>query len=886
MELWRLGISHGLRPPSVPLECFFSSSLGLIFGFVGAASMVLFFLPVRRWDGSSKPGIPASRLQKLGAGTWINIVSSLKKEIICIFYFANALVLLPLACSVVGVPSKKEWYFAIQSICGFSQFCSSDWEDINFDLETDQSKNTIQRNIEECLGDIQSTEEEDSNSQESVSLIDLYEESAEGIHLLADKLPAPGKAMVDVIFQSSEREAPRLKDCLPVLGALKHMREWHAAKITIVANESKTSWQKIADYLSADVVAPENLKTVIDSRELWRGKIQIWERKVSVFHYYGHTLKFVQLVLLSQLPSSLMSDHQFELYPFVQEKSRLFWDQLSSLNGKIGALFLLPCSVSGMLVPLPSQLSTRKWKEYIARKPKVIRVPEVELKGETCNYYFLVQGNGCGGCKATMIYSASQINGSVTLAETIGKWSIKTEETEAGRFFVRSLPHFHGEQILQREKKLAYVQTLALNHCLKRQESARQKPLPNEVKTLLTHTRECFLALWNANHPNSVSPRTPLKTKDQGTDCSDFDFSFWSCSFSGSELKGSNPLKWVERHVLQNLENFEKIKQKTRVSEQLLAHKDAQKGSAALLDAKELLKHFTPEGLPIGDLQPLHIQKSDNAFLLTPELTPRKLRSLPFEKATGCHYHGLEYCLDNRRALERDVGFAELQARLIRYETQTTCTKECCPMPCVLSPLPSPAVLSEPGSVPDGESLQRDLPTEASRLKRRSKDMDGFYPNKRLPKPESTDSLLSQVSGSSGSHRLRVVTRQCLETSGSLPSVAAKPSHNWMHKVNPKNSSASQRCGKEAEIQKPAKESRYQKHTRMLKEVVTKTLEKHGIAEDHKCFATCSQRLFEISKCYLKDLKTSRGLFDEMKKAANSNVKQVIEWVLEKAKEK
>ncbi|KAF7246902.1 Mdm2-binding protein [Varanus komodoensis] len=796
------------------------------------------------------------------------------------------------ACSVVGVPSKKEWYFAIQSICGFSQFCSSDWEDINFDLETDQSKNTIQRNIEECLGDIQSTEEEDSNSQESVSLIDLYEESAEGIHLLADKLPAPGKAMVDVIFQSSEREAPRLKDCLPVLGALKHMREWHAAKITIVANESKTSWQKIADYLSADVVAPENLKTVIDSRELWRGKIQIWERKFGseitfpdfcikttasrrslstlffntvfaaseteqtknanihlpeVFHYYGHTLKFVQLVLLSQLPSSLMSDHQFELYPFaarnlarnkVQEKSRLFWDQLSSLNGKIGALFLLPCSVSGMLVPLPSQLSTRKWKEYIARKPKVIRVPEVELKGETCNYYFLVQGNGCGGCKATMIYSASQINGSVTLAETIGKWSIKTEETEA-----------------------------------ERQESARQKPLPNEVKTLLTHTRECFLALWNANHPNSVSPRTPLKTKDQGTDCS-------------SELKGSNPLKWVERHVLQNLENFEKIKQKTRVSEQLLAHKDAQKGSAALLDAKELLKHFTPEGLPIGDLQPLHIQKSDNAFLLTPELTPRKLRSLPFEKATGCHYHGLEYCLDNRRALERDVGFAELQARLIRYETQTTCTKECCPMPCVLSPLPSPAVLSEPGSVPDGESLQRDLPTEASRLKRRSKDMDGFYPNKRLPKPESTDSLLSQVSGSSGSHRLRVVTRQCLETSGSLPSVAAKPSHNWMHKVNPKNSSASQRCGKEAEIQKPAKESRYQKHTRMLKEVVTKTLEKHGIAEDHKCFATCSQRLFEISKCYLKDLKTSRGLFDEMKKAANSNVKQVIEWVLEKAKEK
>lgn len=46
--------------------------------------------------------------------------------------------------------------------------------------------------------------------------------------------------MIDVILQSSEREGPRLKDCLPVVGALKHLREWHSAKITIVANESKT----------------------------------------------------------------------------------------------------------------------------------------------------------------------------------------------------------------------------------------------------------------------------------------------------------------------------------------------------------------------------------------------------------------------------------------------------------------------------------------------------------------------------------------------------------------------------------------------------------------------------------------------------------------------
>uniref|UniRef100_A0A6J0TUI0 Mdm2-binding protein isoform X2 n=1 Tax=Pogona vitticeps TaxID=103695 RepID=A0A6J0TUI0_9SAUR len=768
------------------------------------------------------------------------------------------------ACSLLGIPDVKEWYFAIQSICGFSQFCSSDWENVQFDLQTDQSKNSIQREIEECLGDVQSFEE-DNNSRESLSLIDLYEDAAENIHLLADKLPAPGKAMIDIILQSSERDAPCLKDCLPVIGALKHLREWHAAKITIVAKESKT-WQKIVDYLSADVVVPENLSSIIDSRELWRGKIQIWEHKFwseitfpdfcikgiasekppsatyfntfcaaneteqtksfndhlrEVFHYYGPALKFVKMVLLSQLPSFLVSDLQFELSLAgndVEEKCTLFWDQISSLHGKVGALFVLPCSVSAMSIPLPSQLSVKKWKEYIAQKPKIINVPEVELKGETCNYYFLVQGNDCGGCKATLIYSASQINGSITFAETIGKLTTNTGEAEADLFeeCIRSLPHFHGEQILQREKKLACIQALALNHCL------------------------------------------------------------------NLELKDSNSLQWPERSVLQNLEHFEKIKQKTRVSEQLMGRKDSQKGSMALLDAKELLKYFTPEGLPVGDLQPLHIQKSDNAFRLTPKLTPRKLRSLPFEKAANCHYHGLEYCLDNRRALEKDVEFAELQTRLIRYETQTTCAKDSCPVPFALSPLPSPGVLSEPGSIPDGEALPRELHSQASRLKRRSKDLTSIHPKKRLVKSESTDSLLSQASVSSGSCP-GMATRSCLETSVSLSSVTVR--HHQVCNVATESSSGSQKCAKRAEVLKATKESRSQKHTRMLKEVVTKTLERHGIVEDHKCFAACSQRLFEISKCYLKDLKTSRGLFDEMKKAANSNVKQVIEWVLEKNKD-
>uniref|UniRef100_A0A8C0QVY4 MDM2 binding protein n=1 Tax=Canis lupus dingo TaxID=286419 RepID=A0A8C0QVY4_CANLU len=741
---------------------------------------------------------------------------------------------------------------AVQAIYGFYQFCSSDWEEIYFGTEKDEIEDVLQTNIEECLN-TECFEEEDSNSRESLSLAELYEESAENLHQLSDKLPAPGRAMIDIILLPSDKDPPKLKDCLPTIGALKHLKEWYSAKITI--SFIYRNCQKIAEYLSANVVSLEDLKNAIDSKELWRGKIQIWERKFGVeisfpefclkgvtpknfstsnlnpciltnkvYHYYGPALEFVQMIKLSDLPSCYMSDFEFEglTKNNTKQNSVLLLEQISSLHGKVGALFVLPCTISNIIIPPPSQLSSRKWREYIAKKPKTISVPDVEVKGECSSYYLLLQGNGDRKCKATLIHSANQINGSFALTLIHGKMKARTEEAKLSfPFDFLSLPHFSGEQLIQREKQLANVQALALKEYASSVES------------------------------------------------------------TSSNLMETNALEWPERHVLQNLESFEKAKQKMRTgslprsSEQLLGHKEGPRDSITLLDAKELLKFFTSDGLPIGDLQPLQIQKGEKTFVLTPELSPRKLQGLPFEKASVCHYHGIEYCLDDQKALERDGGFSELQSRLIRYETQTTCTRESFPVPTVLSPLPSPAVLSEPGSVPDGEALQSELRTEVSRLKRGSKDVNCLYPPKRLVKSESSDSLLSQTSGNTNRRHHAVTSRKpraersLSVTCPSVPVLSCETS-----KVTTKASSG-QKSVHGSKTSRQIKESRSQKHTRILKEVVTETLKKHSITEAHGCFTACSQRLFEISKFYLKDLKTSRGLFEEMKKAANNNAVQV-----------
>ncbi|KAG8441658.1 hypothetical protein GDO86_010732 [Hymenochirus boettgeri] len=788
---------------------------------------------------------------------------------------------------------------------------SSDWEDLGPSVPTDDSEEPVQSTIDECLRALQESEEEEDNSRNPLPQINLYSEAAELLHQLSDKLPAPGRALVDVLLFSAE--APRLKDCIPAIGAVKHLKEWHAAKVTIVARDLK-GCQNIAKLLSANILMSECPKDFIDPQELWRGSIGISERKFvsevefpdfclravsdrtlpyshlgitvdnkngntllpEVFHYYGASMEYVQMVALSETPSYFISDSVFELNitrNALQEKSKLMLDQLCSLKDKVGALFMLPCNVCSLPNPPSVQRSSKKWKEYISRKPKDIKVPSIELKGEHCCYHFLVQGKDSGLCKATLLRSANQINGAASLVLLHNRLNNQQgNSSDEVLDILDSLPHFHVEQIVTREKLLAHAQAFALTEYLKRQESKSLSPESHakNLTALMGLTREHVFEIcgnrlnpapFNNEESNAVSGTVSLE----------------------SRITTLNPTEWPERSVLQNLENFEKIKQRTRASilsssaEQLLGRRDGLKEGVTLLDAKELLRHFTPQGLAVSELQPLQVQRGDNAFLLTPKLTPRKLQGLPFEDAAACHYHGLEYCLDNRKALDRDVSFTELQSRLIRYETQTTCTREGCPLPFALSPLPSPAVLSEPGSVPDGESMQSDLKVDPLRLKRRSKDLDVLYAPKRLSKSESSDSLVSLASESSG-YQVPCKVARLRSERGSSVSLGSQSSSSRLQPAPCKPA--------QAKPEEDQKESRSQKHNRMLKEVVCKTLQKHGIGSEHPCYIVCSQRLFEISKFFLKDLKTSRGLFDEMKKAASNNVKQVIQWELDKLKKK
>ncbi|XP_061919359.1 mdm2-binding protein isoform X2 [Entelurus aequoreus] len=825
------------------------------------------------------------------------------------------------ACPLSGSPSLQRWYFAVQACHGATQFCCSDWEDLGAVYQRANSEEEKPTALEMCVGSLSQQEESDQKCDQA-TLTELLEEAAEGLHTLSDKLPPPGKALLDVLVLGYTAECPALKDLLPLLGALRHMTCWHSAKITVITQHT-AGWRKTASYLSAGLVDSAELRSCIDPSEMWRGGLMVREKKYmselrfdgfclrspvhnisrssllqdpsstadyklhsEVFQYYAPVLDLLHLVTLSDLPSFLMSNTLLELYLSVESvKSKLVLDQLKSLRGKVGALLSLSCVVTPIAQTPVSQISSQRWRESLARRPKSLHTPDVDVKGEHAHFFLLVQGSDNledGVCTVRVLHSDSQINGAAAMATVSGMLGQKLLSASGLRNnILYTLPCLQGDGLLRRERKVAQVQALALQEYIRQKEQSSTSIMSDNLKAILSLAKEQFLMMSDA----TLSSVSSLPDKASTT-----------TNNSAFETMSMAHSIWSERSVLKNIENLQKRRQKRRYgllgpgpSDSLLGPKDFQKGPTTSLDAKDLLRRFTLDGKPASDLQPLVLVRGPNVLQLSPDFSPRRVSQMSFRKASVSNYHGIEYCLDSRQSLDRDQAFVRLQSRLVRYETQTTCCKEPSALPFALSPAPSPAVMSEPGSVPDGETLQN---ADVARLKHRCRDTDG-YPRKRLVKSESSESLCSQSSGSSGTHPAIRSLRQhagrshSASSSISSSSAARRTSSGLINQsFAEKHKAPEQKSNHEVTNDRSIKESRSQKHNRMLQEVVAKTLKHHGVRAEHNCFEACSKRLFDISKFYLKDLKTSRGLHDEMKKAAGSNAKQVIDWVLEKTLKK
>ncbi|XP_048577106.1 mdm2-binding protein isoform X2 [Nematostella vectensis] len=287
-----------------------------------------------------------------------------------------------------------------------------------------------------------------------------------------------------------------------------------------------------------------------------------------------------------------------------------------------------------------------------------------------------------------------------------------------------------------------------------------------------------------------------------------------------------SPEDWPERMWLRRNDPAEiaarEAKKKAPISiEQMLS-----------LDMKETLKMFRPDGRPVrDDLSPLKPTTTRGLVQhVSINTTQDEIKRTPYPEALSMKYHGVEYCLDAHDSLTRDTEIALTHTSVVKQETLSS------------------------GAVPGIKKL------ETSTRNTRS----------------SASGAKSRVGVGMGRTRGSVAEKKATTSSSKRPSPSAPETNKTAKRTR---NEPSEREGADSERkEKSTKETRSQRHKRRLRQVVEATLESHGLNRQDPLFASCTERLYGLTKSFLKDLKSSHGLNDEMKRLARSNVNQVIEF--------
>ncbi|CAB4025792.1 Hypothetical predicted protein [Paramuricea clavata] len=244
---------------------------------------------------------------------------------------------------------------------------------------------------------------------------------------------------------------------------------------------------------------------------------------------------------------------------------------------------------------------------------------------------------------------------------------------------------------------------------------------------------------------------------------------------------------------------------------------------AVHLDASEMLKHFTKDGKPMKkNLKSLLKQIEEKR-----KISPSKQTEIEKRHETVA---GVEYCLDKISAVSSSAKL------LPKHETLSICN--------------TPKTLAK--------AKLQDVKRKASKT-----TDDGTSDASR----SHTLEQLEQTRKKRPENRERS-NEQRNKESVVKPDPSAEGSKKKRRSFD----------GNETATDTNTKEKRSDRHKRRLARVVKRALIKYGVDPAEEYFTTCSERLYYLCKSFLKDLKTSEGLNNEMKRLAELNVATVVEF--------
>lgn len=302
-----------------------------------------------------------------------------------------------------------------------------------------------------------------------------------------------------------------------------------------------------------------------------------------------------------------------------------------------------------------------------------------------------------------------------------------------------------------------------------------------------------------------------------------------------------SPSKWPERAWL--IKNDPNARINDSVTDESTKHFQSFT-SVSSLSIQDILEKFRMDGTPVrSDLVPLQLRErsSSERHIQIDRGSTEEVREKCYPEALGASYHGIEYCLEVRQAISKDLQLSYLQSSLVKNETLSSCVQT------------DNKTLETRGTRAVTSTAKRDKKSSLMKLS---------LPVSRAVTVRKRKETAASIRSSS-----RLLKRKS-------PLVKAPT-------VGKKRKREEEKVGESEGSDKndvKMKETRSERHKRRLRQVVQNTLEDNGIDSSHPFRESCTGRLYSLCKSFLKDLRSSYGLNDEMKRLAKSNVQQVIEF--------
>lgn len=716
--------------------------------------------------------------------------------------------------------------------------------------------------LEELSIILEKKDDGDQNKMADETCSDKDSEISEKLHQLADDLPHHAGVPLEIFWFLCGKDKMSIRSHLNLYGALKRFQQWHNASITVICgsdydrNSFSKTWQMSLHLSVIQLNGKEAIREVFNPSVVWHGSL-IFNEDQSKITLPGFKLcnrrgqENIKPNFKRILNNSIVIDNVDlcigpEIIIFCKvEKSTVPFHLFVPV--KLGLSIACPSlKCSARLVQWLS-LENKKNIALIGSIKLTVSSAKISKEKNTEAWYKFVQGQSCSGI------SDAKTDDDVDYDRRICLICSESDEKLA-LFFLRAPEHLNG--------KLYHDLTMILSSFLISQDQEVGGPLkfPDltdsflETQKNLSEVLLCKLQQelgGRTDNPCQVHPPDILNQLAEAK---------WKLLQEerkqllqeGKEIElevvrretllhskpvPMSPSKWPERIWLMRNDPDSKVNK--------VAGSDETKYSSEVstLSVQDILEKFRLNGMPVTrnlcPLRPLEGGLVDKHVQVNNAKSVENIKGEDYPEALSASYHGIEYCLDDRRSLAKDSQLSLLQSSHVKLETFSS-------------------------YVSRDKQAERRLYTRS--LNKGTKNINQKHNLMKLTVPLNRTKLMATTTVKTALARRPLVKRK------------SPLKQNLPVPVKRKREESVEETKHGGAKEDTKKETRSERHKRRLRQVVQKTLKDNGIDSNHTFYQACTDRLYLLCKSFLKDLRSSHGLNDEMKRLAKSNVHQVIEF--------